>query len=106
MFMVGYAQQDVLVMVIPVRGITHVISADIFKLNPKQNEKANQETQPEQNNYFKSQPVEMNKKVGGSLSKCHPTGGQTRNGNTCNGHNTCGYTCHVTDPVTCLYTCI
>ena len=52
------------------------------------------------------QPMEMNKKVGGSLSKCHPTGGQTRNGNTCNGHNTCGYTCHVTDPVTCLYTCI
>jgi hypothetical protein len=51
------------------------------------------------------QPSEMNKKVGGSQIFAH-CGTKTRNGNTCEGHNTCGYTCQVTDPVTCLYTCV
>lgn len=46
MVIVVEVQQAVPAMVIPVQGITHVIPADIFKLKPKQNEKANQEAQP------------------------------------------------------------
>ena len=47
------------------------------------------------------QPMEMEKKVGGMGSsywggcgsRCLVVCGGTKNGNTCNGHNTCQYTC-------------